>query len=156
SLKASFANDVNLLKSAGLLPIVVHGGGPEISKTLDKLGSGKPEFVDGVRVTDGDSLKVVEMGLTGRINTELVSMLNQSGSAHAVGVSGKDGGLLRAKKLLSDAGRDLGRVGEVTQVNAELVELLLGKAYVPVISPVALGDDGEGYNVNADAAAAEI
>jgi acetylglutamate kinase len=97
------------------------------------------------------------MVLTGRINTELVSLLNQSATgAHAVGVSGKDGGLLRAKKLLSEAGRDLGRVGEVTHVNAELVELLLGKAYVPVISPVALGDDGEGYNVNADAAAAEI
>jgi acetylglutamate kinase len=156
SLKASFANDINLLASAGLLPVVVHGGGPEITKTLEKLGNGKSEFIDGVRVTDAADLKVVEMVLTGKINTELVSLLNQQGTAHAVGVSGKDGGLLRAKKLLADDGRDLGRVGEVTSVNVELLQLLLGKQYVPVISPVGLGDDGEGYNINADAAAAEV
>ena len=159
SLKASFANDINLLRSSGLLPIVVHGGGPEITKTLESLGGGKSEFIDGVRVTDASDLKVVEMVLTGRINTELVSLLNHVGQgqgAHAVGVSGKDGGLLRAKRLLADDGRDLGRVGEVTSVNAELLDLLLGKRYVPVISPVGLGDDGEGYNINADAAAAEV
>ncbi|MEO7092856.1 MAG: acetylglutamate kinase, partial [Polyangiales bacterium] len=157
SLKASFANDINLLRSAGLLPVVVHGGGPEITKTLEKLGNGKSEFIDGVRVTDAADLKVVEMVLTGKINTELVSLLNQqAGEARAVGVSGKDGGLLRAKKLLADDGRDLGRVGEVTSVNVELLQLLLGKQYVPVISPVGLGEDGEGYNINADAAAAEV
>jgi acetylglutamate kinase len=158
SLKASFANDINLLRSSGLLPIVVHGGGPEITKTLEKLGSKKSEFIDGVRVTDAADLKVVEMVLTGRINTELVSLLNGGDpvAARAVGVSGKDGGLLRARKLLSDDGRDLGRVGEVTSVNTDLIELLLGKSYVPVISPVGLGDDGEGYNINADAAAAEV
>ena len=156
SLKASFAADVNLLRSAGLLPVVVHGGGPEITKTLEKLGGGKSEFIDGVRVTDASDLKVVEMVLTGRINTELVSLLNHTGQAHAVGVSGKDGGLLRAKKLLSEDGRDLGRVGEITSVNVELLDLLLSKSYVPVISPVGLGDDGEGYNINADAAAADV
>jgi acetylglutamate kinase len=155
SLKASFANDINLLRSAGLLPIVVHGGGPEITHTMEKLGHGKSEFVDGVRVTGRDDVKVVEMVLTGKINTELVSLLNQ-GVAHAVGVSGKDAGLLRARKLVGEGGRDLGMVGEVTHVNHELLEVLLDKKYVPVVSPVGLGEDGEGYNINADAAAAEI
>jgi acetylglutamate kinase len=155
SLKSSFANDINLLRSAGLLPVVVHGGGPEITHTMEKLGHGKSEFVDGMRVTGREDVKVVEMVLTGRINTELVSLLNQS-SAHAVGVSGKDAGLLRARKLVAEGGRDLGMVGEVTHVNQELLEMLLEKKYVPVVSPVGLGEDGEGYNINADAAAAEI
>jgi acetylglutamate kinase len=155
SLKASFANDINLLRTAGLLPIVVHGGGPEITDTMEKLGHGKSEFVDGVRVTGRDDVKVVEMVLTGKINTELVSLLNQS-SAHAVGVSGKDAGLLRARKLVGEGGRDLGMVGEVTHVNHELLDVLLDKKYVPVVSPVGLGEDGEGYNINADSAAAEI
>ena len=159
SLKASFANDVNLLRSAGLLPVVVHGGGPEITATLEKLGGGRSEFVDGVRITGRDDVKVVEMVLTGKINTELVSLLNQSSvqsSARAVGVSGKDAGTLRARKLAGEGGRDLGMVGEVVSVNVELLEMLLEKKYVPVISPVGLGEDGEGYNINADAAAAEI
>ena len=155
SLKASFANDINLLRSAGLLPIVVHGGGPEITHTMEALGHGKSEFVDGVRITGREDVKVVEMVLTGKINTELVSLLNQS-SAHAVGVSGKDAGLLRARKLMGEGGRDLGMVGEVTTVNHALLEVLLEKKYVPVVSPVGLGEDGEGYNINADAAAAEI
>ena len=155
SLKASFAADINLLRSAGLLPIVVHGGGPEITKVLEKLGSKRSEFIDGVRVTDASDVKVVEMVLTGKINTEIVSLLNVS-SAHAIGLSGKDAGLLRAKKLLGEGGRDLGMVGEVTHVNQELIEMLLSKSYVPVISPVGLGEDGDGFNINADAAAAEI
>jgi acetylglutamate kinase len=155
SLKASFANDINLLRSAGLLPVVVHGGGPEITHTMEKLGHGRSEFVDSVRVTDREDVKLVEMVLNGKINTELVSLLNQS-SAHAVGVSGKDAGLLRARKLVAEGGRDLGMVGEVTHVNHELLEMLLEKKYVPVVSPVGLGEDGEGYNINADAAAAEI
>jgi len=147
SLKASFANDINLLRTAGLLPVVVHGGGPEITQTMETLGMGKSEFVDGVRVTGREDVKVVEMVLTGKINTELVSLLNQQ-SAHAV--------LLRARKLVGDHGRDLGMVGEVTHVNQELLEVLLDKHYVPVVSPVGLGEDGEGYNINADSAAAEI
>lgn len=155
SLKASFANDINLLRSAGLLPIIVHGGGPEITKTFAKLGNKPSEYVDGVRVTDEEDLKVVEMVLTGKVNTEIVSLLNQQ-KAHAVGVSGKDAGLLRARKLQLEGGRDLGRVGEITQVNGELLDVLLSKHYVPVVSPIGLGEDGEGYNLNADAAAAEI
>ncbi len=155
SLKASFANDMNLLRSAGLMPVVVHGGGPEISRTLEKLGQGKSEFVDGVRVTGVEDVKVVEMVLTGRINTELVSLLNQK-SANAVGVSGKDAGLLRARRLYGKEGRDLGMVGEITHVNRDYLEMLLDKGYVPVVSPVGLGEDGSGYNINADTAAAEI
>jgi acetylglutamate kinase len=155
ALKASFANDINLLRSAGLLPIVVHGGGPEITHTMEKLGHGKSQFVDGVRVTGREDVKVVEMVLTGKINTEIVSLLNQS-SSHAVGLSGKDAGLLRARKLVGEGGRDLGMVGEVTHVNREILDMLLDKKYVPVVSPVGLGEDGEGYNINADAAAAEI
>ena len=155
SLKAGFANDVNLLRAVGMLPIVVHGGGPEITRTLDKLGNKKSEFIDGIRVTDSDDMKVVEMVLTGKVNTEIVTLLNRE-HGHAVGISGKDAGLLRARKLLSEDGRDLGRVGEITQVNTEFLDVLLSKKYVPVISPIGLGDDGEGYNINADTAAAEI
>ena len=130
SLKACFSNDINLLRSAGLLPIVVHGGGPEITHTMEALGHGKSEFVDGMRVTGKDDVKVVEMVLTGKINTELVSLLNQSSNA-AVGVSGKDAGLLRARRLLGEGGRDLGMVGEVTHVNQELLEMLLEEEVRP-------------------------
>ncbi len=155
SLKAAFANDINLLRSAGLLPVVVHGGGPEITHTLEKLGSGRSEFIDGQRITGPEDVKVVEMVLSGKINTELVQLLNQR-TAKAVGLSGKDAGLLRARKLLSKDGRDLGMVGEVESVNADLLETLLDKAYVPVISPIGMGEDGQAYNINADTAAAAI
>jgi acetylglutamate kinase len=155
SLKKSFCEDIKLLRSVGLQPIVVHGGGPEISHTLERLGGGKPEFIDGIRVTSAADVKVVEMVLTGAVNSELVTLLNQDG-AHAMGVSGKDGALLRARKLVAEHGRDLGQVGEITAVNGAVLEMLLGGGFVPVISPVALGDDGQSYNINADAAAAEI
>src|SRR6185436_10395554 len=124
-------------------------------RTLEKLGAKKAEFIDGIRVTDPADVKVVEMVLTGKVNIEIVSLLNQL-SCTAVGLSGKDAGLLRARKLLAKDGRDLGMVGEITQVNHELVEVLLEKSYFPVIFPVGLGEDGEGYNINADIAAAEI
>jgi acetylglutamate kinase len=154
SLKKSFCNDISLLRSVGLKPVIVHGGGPEITRTLEKLG-GKAEFVDGIRVTSSSDLKVVEMVLTGSINTELVTLLNQE-SSNAVGVSGKDGGLLRARKLQAEGGRDLGQVGEVTRVNRDFLEMLLGQNYVPVISPVGIGEDGQSYNINADAVAAKV
>jgi acetylglutamate kinase len=154
SLKHAFCQDIELLRSAGLLPVVVHGGGPELSRTLDKLGI-KQEYIDGVRVTDASDLKVVEMVLTGSINTELVTLLNQVGD-RAVGVSGKDGALLRARKLVSENGRDLGQVGEVTRINHEFLEMLLAQGYVPVISPVGLGEDGQSYDISSDAVAAEL
>ena len=155
SLKKSFCEDIKLLKSVGLQPIVVHGGGPEISRTLEQLGSGKPEFIDGVRVTSAADLKVVEMVLTGQVNSELVTLLNHDG-AHAIGLSGKDGALLKARKLVADHGRDLGQVGEITTVNKNVLEMLLTQGYVPVVSPVGLGEDGQSYNINADQAAAEV
>ena len=155
SLKKSFCEEIKLLKSVGLQPIVVHGGGPEISRTLEQLGGAKPEFIDGVRVTSASDLKVVEMVLTGAVNTELVTLLNLDG-AHAVGLSGKDGALLRARKLVAEHGKDLGQVGEITSVNKAVLEMLLNQGFVPVISPVGLGEDGQSYNINADAAAAEI
>ena len=153
SLKKSFCDDIGLLRSVGLRPVVVHGGGPEITRTLEKLGS-KPEFVDGQRVTNASDLKVVEMVLTGSINTDLVTLLNQEGG-QAVGVSGKDGALLRARKLHTE-GRDLGQVGEITRVNKDFLEMLLTQGYVPVISPIGIGEDGQSYNINADQVAAEI
>jgi len=154
TLKQSFCEDVNLLRSVGLRPLVVHGGGPEITATLRQLGAGEAGEVDGVRVTDDTDLKVVEMVLTGRVNAELVTLLNKEGG-RAVGVSGKDGSLLRARKLVND-GEDLGRVGEVTEVNREFLELLLTGDYLPVIAPVGLGEGGTGFHMFADAVAAEV
>ena len=140
SLKEAFAEDVMLLKKVGLKPIVVHGGAPEITRTLEKLGE-RSEFVDGMRVTDAQSLPVVEMVLTGKVNQELVALLNAR-NAGAVGLSGKDGRLLRAKKAIHESGRDLGHVGEVVEVNREFLQMLLDGGYVPVISPIGLSDEG--------------
>lgn len=153
-LKERFAEDVRLLHAVGLRPILVHGGGPEITRTLELMGQ-KSEFVDGLRVTDQSSLRVVEMVLTGNVNKDIVAALARAG-AKAVGISGKDGNLIQAKKTSSPSGRDLGYVGEVAKVDAELVELLLAKGYIPVISPLGMGDDGHTYNINADAVAAEV
>lgn len=151
-LEEQFAEDVLLLQSVGLRPILVHGGGPEISRTLDKLGH-KSEFVEGLRVTDRPQMAVVEMVLTGSVNQRIVAALNRQGR-RGVGLSGKDGGLIRAKKLLGD--RDLGQVGEVVRVDTALIDMLERDGYVPVISPVGLGDDGAAYNINADVVAAEL
>jgi acetylglutamate kinase len=154
SLKRSFCDDVLLLHSVGLLPVVIHGGGPEITRALEKTGA-REEIVDGIRVTPEADLRVVEMVLTGQINGELVTQLNRQG-AHAVGLSGKDAALLRAKKLVREDGRDLGQVGELVDINHGFVESLLGQGYIPVISPIGLGGDGEGYHLNGDIVAAGI
>ncbi|UQA61953.1 bifunctional glutamate N-acetyltransferase/amino-acid acetyltransferase ArgJ [Polyangium aurulentum] len=153
-LKDRFAEDVRLLQAVGLRPIIVHGGGPEISRTLEQMGQ-TSEFIDGLRVTDAASLRVVEMVLTGQINKEVVSSLARAG-AKAVGLSGKDGGLIEARKLQAPSGRDLGYVGEVAGVNPEVIELLVGKGFIPVVSPIGLGRDGHTYNINADTVAAEL
>jgi acetylglutamate kinase len=154
-LKRSFAEEVVLLQAAGLRPIVVHGGGPEITRTLERLGH-KTAFADGQRITSEDDVRVVEMVLTGKVNTELVGLLNSLGGM-AMGLSGKDGRLLSAHKLLPKPGKpDLGFVGEIDAVNGDVVEMLLERNYIPVISPVGAGAEGESYNINADVAAAEI
>jgi acetylglutamate kinase len=154
SLKEAFAEDVTLLKKVGLKPVVVHGGAPEITRTLEKLGE-RSEFIDGMRVTDAQALPVVEMVLTGKVNQELVALLNAR-NAGAVGLSGKDGRLLRARKLDFEAGRDLGHVGEIVEVNKAFLKMLLDGGYVPVISPIGLADDGSSLSINADEVAAAL
>jgi acetylglutamate kinase len=154
SLKRAFCSDVMLLRSAGLSPIIVHGGGPEVAKTFQRLGL-EPTLAEGLRITDASDVKVLQMVLNGSINTELVTLLNRSGG-HAVGVSGTDGALLRARKAPGEHGEDLGQVGEVTAVNKSFLELLLAQGYLPVISPMGMGEDGHGYHLNADAVAAEV
>jgi acetylglutamate kinase len=152
ALKREFCDDVLLLHSVGMSPVVVHGGGPDLAHALDKLGHA--ELVDGIRVTPASELRVVEM-MTGSINTELVTILNRGG-AHAVGLSGKDAALLRAKKLVRGDGRDLGQVGELVEVNKGFLTSLLDAHYIPVISPVGLGADGNSYHIDADVVAAGI
>jgi acetylglutamate kinase len=155
ALKRSFAQDVVLLQSAGLRPVIVHGGGPEITRMLEKLGH-KTEFVDGQRVTSADDMRVVEMVLTGKVNTEIVGLINTLGG-RAIGLSGKDAHLLQARKLSPRPGKpDLGFVGEIEAVNPAILETLMDSQYMPVISPVGMGTDGASYNINADVAAAEI
>jgi acetylglutamate kinase len=154
-LKRSFAQDVVLLQSAGLRPVIVHGGGPEITRMLDRLGH-KTQFIDGQRVTGAEEMAVVEMVLNGKVNTEIVSLINTFGG-RAIGLSGKDAGLLQSRKLPVRPGQpDLGFVGEVEAVGSEVLDMFFEKAFMPVISPVGMGPDGESFNINADVAAAEI
>jgi len=154
-LKRSFAQDVVLLQAAGLRPLIVHGGGPEITRMLEKLGH-KTEFVDGQRVTSAEDMRVVEMVLTGKVNTEIVGLINTLGG-RAVGLSGKDARLLQARKQPPRPGKpDLGFVGEIEAVDPSVLETLLQGNYMPVVSPVGMGADGSSYNINADVAAAEL
>jgi acetylglutamate kinase len=154
SLKAAFAEDVTLLQRVGLKPVIVHGGALEINQTLERLGE-RSEFVDGLRVTDAASLPVVEMVLTGKVNQELVALINARDGG-AVGVSGKDGRLLEARRVTHESGRDLGYVGEVTRVNTDFLRMLLEKDYVPVISPIGLSAEGKSLSINADDVAAHV
>jgi acetylglutamate kinase len=155
ALKRSFAQDVVLLQAAGLRPVIVHGGGPEITRMLEKLGH-KTEFVDGQRVTSAEDVRVVEMVLTGKVNTEIVGLINTLGG-RAVGLSGKDARLLQARKQAARPGKpDLGFVGDIEAVDPAVLETLFQGNYMPVISPVGMGADGASYNINADVAAAEI
>ncbi len=153
ALKSQVMQDIALLHYVGVRPILVHGGGPEISAFMKQMGH-EPTFVGGLRVTDAATMEIVEMVLAGKTNKGIVSLLNKQG-AKAVGLSGKDANLILAYKLESDKG-DLGYVGEVAQVNPEILGLLSEHGYVPVVSSVAIGPDGESYNVNADHVAGHI
>ena len=162
-LKRSFALDVVLLKYIGLNPVIVHGGGPQIGEMLTRLGK-KSEFVEGMRVTDGETMDVVEMVLVGKVNKEIVAMINQQGGK-AVGLSGKDGRLILAKKLklTRSAGKDkdpeiidIGMVGEVKAIHPGVIESLEKDNFIPVIAPVGVGEEGETYNINADLVAGKI
>jgi acetylglutamate kinase len=154
-LKASFAKDVTLLRFIGLRPVIVHGGGPQIGQLLARLGK-KSEFVDGVRVTDEETMEVVEMVLGGQVNAEIVSLVGDAGG-QAIGLTGKDaGGFLRVKKLLGPGGRDLGLVGMPDRVDVTLIRTLTRDGFIPVIAPIGVDEDGRTYNVNADTAAGAI
>ncbi len=152
-LKTQVMQDIALLHYVGIRPILVHGGGPEITGLMKRLGH-EPQFVGGLRVTDEATMEIVEMALAGKTNKGIVALLNRQG-ARAVGLSGKDADLLVARKLVSPKG-DLGYVGDVTRVNGDVVRLLADSGYVPVICSVAVGDDGCSFNVNADHAAGAI
>ncbi|MBA3455455.1 MAG: acetylglutamate kinase, partial [Deltaproteobacteria bacterium] len=149
----AFCDDVMLLHQVGLLPVVVHGGAADITKALEQRGAGST-FIDGLRVTSLEDMDTVEAVLDA-INADLVMLLNQRG-AHAVGLSGSDAALLRAKKVVREDGRDLGQVGELTEVNKTFLDSLLAQSYIPVISPVGLGVDGQSYNLKGDPVAAAV
>ncbi len=162
TLKRSFAEDIVLMKLVGLNPIVVHGGGPQIGVHLDKLGK-TSDFIDGMRVTDSETMDVVEMVLGGLVNKEIVNLINQAGGA-AVGLTGKDGDLVRAKKIearedpLNNASEiiDLGHVGEVSSIDPSVLNVLLQGDFIPVIAPIGVGEDGHSYNINADLVAGKM
>lgn len=154
-LKCAVMEDIVLLSTIGIKVVLVHGGGPEINHMLERVGI-ESKFIDGLRYTDSETMEIVQMVLTGKLNKDIVSILLQKGGK-AVGLSGVDSGLLRAKRINKN-GKDLGFVGEVTSVNSEIIETLIDKNFIPVISTVALGEQGDNakYNINADTAAARI
>ena len=159
-LKHSFASDIVLLKLVGINIVIVHGGGPQIDDQLTKIGK-KGEFIQGMRVTDAETMDVVEMVLGGQVNTDIVNLINQHGG-RAVGLSGTDGPLIRARKMMIPGKDDpkqmidIGRVGEVESIDPEIVRLLTAQNFVPVIAPVGVGKDGESYNINADLVAGKL
>ncbi len=163
TLKHSFAQDVVLLRFIGINPVIVHGGGPQIGTTMERMGK-KPTFVSGQRVTDEETMDIVEMVLGGKVNKEIVNLINQTGG-RAVGLTGKDGGLIQAKKLKmttksEETGEteiiDIGLVGEVTEVRPGALEALDKGGFIPVIAPVGVGAHGETYNINADLVAGAV
>jgi acetylglutamate kinase len=162
ALKQSFARDIVLMKLVGINPIVVHGGGPQIGSLLERLNI-ESSFVDGLRVTDSQTMDVVEMVLGGLVNKEIVSLLNKN-QGKAVGISGKDGNLIRAKKLTikrkgskpADESIDIGQVGEVVSINTEILDVMKDSDFIPVIAPIGTDINGASYNINADSVAGEI
>jgi acetylglutamate kinase len=157
-LKEQFAKDVLLLRLVGIRPVIVHGGGPQIGALMKRLGK-EPRFVGGMRVTDEETVQIVEMVLVGKINKEIVGLINLHGG-RAVGLSGKDASLLRARKRLhrlpDGTTADIGLVGEVEAVNPEPIRLLEENGFIPVIAPVGVGEGGETYNINADLVAGDV
>lgn len=159
-LKRSFAYDVVLLKLVGLNPVVVHGGGPQIEQLLGRVGK-KGTFVQGMRVTDAETMDIVEMVLAGQVNKEIVELINHAGGK-AVGLTGQDGGLIRARKMMltaadnPDERLDIGQVGEIESVDPSVINTLVGSGFIPVIAPIGSGENSETYNINADLVAGKI
>ena len=163
ALKSGFARDVVLMKLVGINPVIVHGGGPQIGKLLERLGK-ESRFVAGMRVTDSETMDIVEMVLGGQVNKQIVNLINQHGGA-AVGLTGKDGGLIKARKMRFDKDApenktseivDIGHVGEVVSVNAAVVNMLVQGDFIPVIAPIGVDDSGASYNINADLVASKV
>ncbi len=168
ALKNGFARDIVLMKLVGINPVVVHGGGPQIGKLLQRLGK-QSEFVDGMRVTDSETMDVVEMVLGGLVNKEIVNLINQQGGC-AVGLTGKDGGMIRATQLTITRAMsklevpelnvpeiiDMGHVGEVASIDASLINMLVSGNFIPVVAPIGVGTDGRSYNINADLVAGKL
>jgi acetylglutamate kinase len=158
-LKGTFASDVVLLKLVGMNPVIVHGGGPQIDDLLKRVGK-KGEFVQGMRVTDAETMDIVEMVLGGQVNKEIVHLINRHGG-HAVGLTGKDGAFIRAKKMMvRGPGEseliDIGQVGEVDAIDPKVVQTLFSGGFIPVIAPIGFGSRGESYNINADLVAGKV
>ena len=159
-LKVAFAHDVVLLKLVGLNPVVVHGGGPQIEDMLKRVGK-KGEFIQGMRVTDAETMDLVEMVLGGQVNKDIVNLINQAGGK-AVGLTGKDGRFIRARKLMMASQDkpgdliDIGQVGEITQIDPSLIAFLDSGDFIPVIAPIGVGSQGETYNINADVVAGKL
>jgi acetylglutamate kinase len=159
-LKHSFARDIVLLKLVGMDPVVVHGGGPQIDKMLDRVGK-KGEFIQGMRVTDRETMDVVEMVLGGLVNKEIVNLINHAGG-RAVGLTGKDGAFIRARKMRipntkqADEMLDIGQVGEIDSIDPEVISLLESREFIPVVAPIGVGPDGDAYNINADLVAGKL
>jgi acetylglutamate kinase len=158
ALKSSFAQDIVLLKQVGVNPVIVHGGGPQIGKLLEQIGK-KSRFIEGMRVTDNETMDVVEMVLGGQVNKQIVALINRHGG-RAVGLTGKDGGLITARKMLLSGDdskiNDLGQVGEVESIDPRVVTMLDNDDFIPVIAPIGVGADGASYNINADLVAGEL
>lgn len=152
-LKKSVIKDIVLMKLVGILPVIVHGGGPEINKMLGQIDK-QPEFIKGLRVTDEETMEIVEMVLSGKVNKEIVMNIQNQGF-NAAGISGKDGNTLKARKKLID-GQDAGLIGEVAEVNPQLIKTLIENDFIPVIAPTGMDEFGNTYNINADYAAAAI
>ena len=159
-LKRSFAHDVVMLKLVGLNPVVVHGGGPQIEQALARMGK-KAEFIQGMRVTDEETMTIVEMVLAGQVNKEIVELINHAGGK-AVGLTGQDGNLIRASKLLLPSKDkpgemiDIGMVGQIDSLDPSIIQTLTQSGFVPVIAPIGSGDEGETYNINADVVAGKV
>ena len=160
ALQADFAEDVVLLKLVGMNPVVVHGGGPQIETALNRLGK-KGEFIQGMRVTDAETMEVVEWVLAGEVQQDIVGLINQAGGK-AVGLTGRDGAMIRAKKLTVHDSKDpsktydVGQVGDIVSIDPSVVKALQADAFIPVVSPIGFGENNESYNINADVVAAKL
>jgi acetylglutamate kinase len=159
-LKRSFAHDIVMLRLVGINPVVVHGGGPQIEQLLSRVGK-KGEFIQGMRVTDEETMDIVEMVLAGQVNKEIVELINQAGGK-GVGLTGQDGGLVRATKLMIDNPEhpgetvDIGQVGVIESIDPAIIQTLTGNGFIPVIAPIGSGQGGETYNINADLVAGKV